>query len=505
LQRRALDRLEARGRDKPWLVVYDNVESPKDIEGLTPRSNTHVVLTTRWSDWYGHASELPVEVFTQDVAIAYLMALAPGSAERPAETRADAARLAEDVGYLPLALSVARAHAWGMGWNFGQYGRHLAEMIAREPSRAVDYPRSIAATFTLAIDKAKSTSPEAERLVAIAAFLAPDMIPLDIIPSAVLSELELGEAVAAARRGVAYHPGHARGWLARYQRAQAVQDVMRLRLGAGAEEWAALATQLVADTYPTSSPDDVRNWSDYHRLESHTAAVLGHAPDIGGAAQITSRLLNEYALYLLGRAEYATAEPLVRRALAIDEPRLGPDNPLVAAELIQLALLLKGTNRVGEAEPLMRRVLEIDERSLGPEHPDVALHLNNLAGLLRDANRLVEAEPFYRRALEIDERSLGPEHPDVALHLNNLAGLLRDANRLGEAEPLYRRALSILETSLGADYPDTRLVHGNYMELLSQLPNSATDRASAPAQAKPISAAKPQPDRRGIFSRLLRR
>jgi tetratricopeptide (TPR) repeat protein len=70
-----------------------------------------------------------------------------------------------------------------------------------------------------------------------------------------------------------------------------------------------------------------------------------------------------------------------------------------------------------EAEPLMRRALAIDEKSYGPGHPDVAIDLNNLAALLQTTNRLGEAEPLMRRALAIDKKSYGPEHPNVASEL----------------------------------------------------------------------------------------
>ena len=94
------------------------------------------------------------------------------------------------------------------------------------------------------------------------------------------------------------------------------------------------------------------------------------------------------------------------------------------SDLNNLAQLLQDTNRLEEAEPLMRRALAIDEKSYGPEHPNVAIRLNNLAQLLQATNRLEEAEPLMRRALAIDEKSYGPEHPDVARDLNNLAQLL---------------------------------------------------------------------------------
>jgi len=89
-----------------------------------------------------------------------------------------------------------------------------------------------------------------------------------------------------------------------------------------------------------------------------------------------------------------------------------------------------------EAEPLMQRALKIDEASLGKDHPDVARDLNNLALLYKATNLLKEAEPLMRRALKIDEASLGKDHPNVAIDLNNLAQLYEDTNRFEEAEPI---------------------------------------------------------------------
>ena len=86
----------------------------------------------------------------------------------------------------------------------------------------------------------------------------------------------------------------------------------------------------------------------------------------------------------------------------------GPEHPNVATDLNNLAAIAQATNRLAEAEPLMRRALAIDEKSYGPDHPDVATGLNNLAQLLQATNRLAEAEPLMRRALAIDEKSFGP-------------------------------------------------------------------------------------------------
>jgi tetratricopeptide (TPR) repeat protein len=183
----------------------------------------------------------------------------------------------------------------------------------------------------------------------------------------------------------------------------------------------------------------------------------------------TKEKLIEDVLVLPFPDRLAEAEPLMRRALAIDEKSFGTKHPKFAQDLNNLATLLQATNRLAEAEPLMRRALAIDEKSFGPEHPRVALDLNNLALLLKATDRLGEAEPLIRRALAIDEKSLGPEHPKVATDLNNLALLLKATNRLAEAEPLMRRHLVIFldfTRRTGHEHPHLQKAFGNYASLL---------------------------------------
>jgi tetratricopeptide (TPR) repeat protein len=95
------------------------------------------------------------------------------------------------------------------------------------------------------------------------------------------------------------------------------------------------------------------------------------------------------------------------------------------SRLNNLAQLLHATNRVAEAEPLIRRALAIDESSYGEDHPVVARDLNRLAELLQATSRLSEASSLYQRALQILAASLGDEHPSTRTVTTNLATLLR--------------------------------------------------------------------------------
>jgi len=368
-------------QSEPWLILYDNVPDPETIRRLTPSSGAHVLITTRWADWHGEADEVSVGVFTPEVAAAFLLERARGSAERPDKTRAEAKQLAEDLGYLPLALAIARAQAWRMNWTFGAYREDIGELLQRPPIKTVDYPRSVAAAFSLALDQVLKTAPEAEQLMAIAAFFAPDDIPLDLIADDVMPKIAKGDAVAALMEtslvtttvlsagtpGISVH--------------RLVQTAMRDRLGDGREEAYRLAKRLVVNSWPKGNDGgDPRYWPQIVRLLPHARAILSE-PDGPDGSDNPALLLSLLAHYLDARADYNEAEPLMRRALAIDEASFGKDHPKIAIRLNNLAELLRATNRLEEAEPMYRRAVDIFRTSLGEDHPNTVTASKNLAVL----------------------------------------------------------------------------------------------------------------------------
>jgi hypothetical protein len=219
----ALDAIAGAGGDKPWLIVYDNVEKPGAIARLMPKTSAHVLITSRWPRWQGHAQELPVDVFSENVAMDFLLA------ERPHETREAAGRLAHALGRLPLALSHARAYCAETNLRFDDYARRLSELIREAPEDA-EYPASVFATFSLAIAKAAEVCPEAEKLIEIAAFLAPERIPLSIITEDVMTERQREKAIAALYRvSLITHDTTETGVRA-FSQHRLVQEVMRGRL-----------------------------------------------------------------------------------------------------------------------------------------------------------------------------------------------------------------------------------------------------------------------------------
>ena len=94
-------------------------------------------------------------------------------------------------------------------------------------------------------------------------------------------------------------------------------------------------------------------------------------------------------------------------------------------QMQEIKLLLEDKDDFRSAEPLVRRALAIQEKALGPQHPETAVTLNNLASLLLAGGKITMAEATQRRALRILEHNLSPENPRIATARANLADILR--------------------------------------------------------------------------------
>ena len=113
--RATLNLIERASTAKPFLLVYDNVEKPGDIEKWTPRAGAHILITTRWSQWDDIAGKIDVGTLDREAAIDFLCE----RAHRPND-REEAALLADDLGCLPLALDHAGSYCRGGRRNLVQ-------------------------------------------------------------------------------------------------------------------------------------------------------------------------------------------------------------------------------------------------------------------------------------------------------------------------------------------------------------------------------------------------
>ena len=462
-----------------WLLILDNVDSEDAavaVDGLVARLyGGHVLLTGRLARWSAEIEAIELDVLSEAAAVRFLLARTQKNRRKTEANKADAATLAHELGCLPLALEQAGAYIAERRLTLAAYRNewhaHHDRVLTWFDPRVSHYPASVAVTWQTSFDRLAAP---ARRLLERLAWLAPDPIPESLLdvpvpdpaepdpdPHAALAQLATWSLVARAAKTPTFTVH------------RLVQDVTRRSLGADPTTVPLVEALCWVNAAFTGDSRDVRSWPILDPLESHARAVVTYADD-AGIAEPTVRLMNNLGQLLDAKARFAEAEPLMRRALDIDEKSFGPEHPNVASRLNNLAQLLQDTNRLAEAEPLMRRALDIDEKSLGHQHPNVAIRLNNLAQLLRDTNRLAESEPLMRRALDIDEKRFGQQHQNVSRDLNNLAQLLKATNRLAEAELLMRRSLDIEEKSFGHQHPNVA-IRLNNLALLLKVTNRFTE------------------------------
>jgi tetratricopeptide (TPR) repeat protein len=169
---------------------------------------------------------------------------------------------------------------------------------------------------------------------------------------------------------------------------------------------------------------------------------------------------------LMQRAQYAEAEPLYRKAMAICEQVLGEDHPDTARSYNNLAGNLNAQGKYAEAESLFLKVVVINEKVLGKVHPGMVRSYNNLGLYYFYRGRYAEAEPLLHKVLAIREKALGEGHLDTVGSIHNLAANLDAQGKYAEAELLHRKIVTIHEKVLSVNHADTA---GSYNELALNL------------------------------------
>ncbi len=453
-----------------WLLVFDNADDPDLLlPYLPPSRRGHVLVTSRASR--GHLvsrlrldAPLELEVLEPDAARDFLLKRTRRT-EANAKQRRETERLAEELGYLPLALEQAAAYLLETSVSFARYRKAFAKRRSQllKDGQPVDYHATVSTTWTISVQKVADENPASRDLLTFCAFLSPDAIPFELF---IDGSRELGEPLAKALDGATEDPALAaeliaplvRYSLLRHEVGSDTVGVHRLLQAVIIDamppeerrEWVERSARAVDAAFPWPK---FETWPKCRRLQPHALTALAHAKQQAIEGSEVAGLAASLASFARRRAAFREAETLYERSLEIYERVHGDEHSSVAAALNGLGILYVDQGRYEEAEPLYQRSLSIKEKALGEDHPEVAQTLNNLGLLYVDQGRYVEAEPLYQRSLAITEKAHGEDHPSVASTLNNLGVLYKNQGRYAEAEPLHQRDLAITEKALGEDHP----------------------------------------------------
>ncbi|NBE92237.1 hypothetical protein FE391_22770 [Nonomuraea sp. KC401] len=157
----------------PWLLVFDNAGHPDTLGAFLPHDGPgHVLITSHDPAWDEVAVPIEVGVFKREDSVELLTWRVPGiSAE-------EAARVAEELGDLPLGIVQAGSYMKSSGLTPDAYIARLREQPGRvlDELPPVDYGRGLASAWALGFETLGQTHPEALHLLQRCAFLRPESI-----------------------------------------------------------------------------------------------------------------------------------------------------------------------------------------------------------------------------------------------------------------------------------------------------------------------------------------
>lgn len=453
-----------------WLLILDNADDlPLAQEFLPITHNGCILFTTRSQAAGSIAASIEVEQLNLHEGTLLLLRWTkrlsidtPLEQAQPAD-RAAAELIVQEMAGLPLALVQAGAYIEETGCSLTDYlsfyVTHRKDLLARRSRFLLDYPDTVATTWSLSFQQIEQESSVAANVLRLCAFLAPDTIPEEL--------LALGTAELGVGLGIAV-PDHfklndALEILLRYSLVRRdgnthmlsihrlVQAVLKESMSQETQRiWAERTVLAVNTVFPEGNYGTGANQQSYLPHVRECATLIAqyqlHFPE-------AARLLYQAGAFLYFHGFYRQSQSFHQQALAIREEVFGHDHPIVAESFNALALLSRIQNDDEQAERFHLQALTIREKTLGTVHFDTSTSLNNLGVLYRNQGKFGQAEPFLQQALSIREQLLGSEHPDTLITFINLAQLYAEQHQYEQAERFLRQTLATCERVLEPEDP----------------------------------------------------
>jgi len=447
-----------------WLLIFDNADDPKQLEPYLPSGAGHVLITSRNQAWTHSAEPLEVDVFTRDESVAHLLRHVPEL------DLADAQRVADALGHLPLAVEQASAWLEQTGMTAQAYVTELSTQATRilalnQPS---DYPTPVVATWNLSLERLKGRSPAAVRLLQLLAFFSPGPIAMDLFYcdelNAVLlpfdetlsEQLMFHRVIREISRFALIKVDQASNSLQIHRLVQAVirsqmTDAERLEVQHEVHKI------LAANRPRQGETDDPSNWSTYEIIWPHLGPSQAQECD----DPRTRQLLLDWVRYQWKHGEYEACLNLAKRLQNLWTHRLGADHSQTLHLQFHIANVLRSQGSFVEARELDMYVLERQRDVLGPDHLLTLMTAGNLGADLRALGEFQAALVSDQQTYESFKEEFGEDYPRTLFAAHNLACSLRLVGNYAAARRLDQDTRDRRRVVLSPDHPYTLYTAAN--------------------------------------------
>ena len=425
-----------------WLLLFDNCETPEDLNGLLPNGEHGNIIYTSRNPALGHS--LPTEAVSKIDGMesrdaVTLLLKASRLNERDEGLRRLATPIVHELGFLALAIDIA-----GASIHMGESClEDYVDVFCSRREEMLKYPtykgasmhnQAVYTTWDIsyvAIERAaKGRDPQRSRdsatalqILMVFAFLHNEGIMEEMFKRAAESqepakwpstENNGDENVNLFNRTLQLESG-------------GIWNPFLFRKG--------ISTLL---SYSLIRKDELGKFFSIHVLVHSWARDRIPQPGRLSCLLATREFLASSTSWRYRTEDYAFRRRLLPHIRACEKYGGGKGFLLESHEQgSKFALVFSEAGQWKEAEELFAQVMETRKRALGEEHPDTLTSMANLASTYRNQGRWKEAEELQAKELKICSRVLGEEHPSTLTSMANLASMYRNQGRWKEAEELF--------------------------------------------------------------------
>jgi len=452
-----------------WLFIYDNVESIARDTSWWPKNNLQNILITTREKQFNIGESIDIAIFTEEEAISFLESRT-GIANQSDQTE-NAAKIANRLGYLPLALEQAAAYIVAGEITYAEYLLLLEKYKLKtldDAEGVMDYSKTLTETMNISIDKIDLEA--AQQLLYLCAYMAPENIYEKLFSEgAGLLPLPLKEALQDGLKSNKVWRQLTKYSLLKkqadgngYSMHRLLQEVVRDKIEHN-QQWMLHCLSLFYETYDFEY-GDIESHNRFLKQTPHVELCLNTIETKLADDEYQEKIAYLYNWSGFGFSNlgnYSQALELLQKALVIHKEVLGFDHPDTASSYNNIALVYSRQGEYGKSLELYDKAMKICEKVLGLDHPDTASSYNNIAGVYYCQGEYAKALELYEKALVIREKVLGVGHPDTAISYNNIATVYEKQGEYDKALELYDKVLKISEKVLGVGHPDTAISYNN--------------------------------------------
>ncbi|RYP53732.1 hypothetical protein DL768_001332 [Monosporascus sp. mg162] len=492
--------------DDEWLVIVDNADDFSwGIKEAMPKGGQGSIIITSQDNWShmlipGGCEHIEVGVMSPQEGTTLLLQRLDLDKEAVTETiRMRCAKVADELGYLPLAIDLAGAYIGNdsappeiaLRQYLEDYTTHRDELLKKDEFQGLmGTKKTVWTVWDTTLQRITKDTVQPRLLLRFLAqfkgtIIQDEMFGLAALGTPLLDDGLADEISIELRRFLPVNGGkwdsflyrQCRDLLVRYGLLQRVEgdwpgvtmhkkeehhpefrrhlvvhlpavDRVFSDMGGNTERY----RDFVGSTFGTVYYDEGR-WEEAEKLfvqvmeTCQTNLGVDHPDTLTSMANLASTLCKQ------GRWE--EAEKLEVQVIETSKTKLGADHPDTLTSMANLASTLCKQGRWEKAEKLKVQVMETRRTKLGADHPDTLTSMANLASTLWKQGRWEEAEKLFVQVMEIRRTKVGADHPDTLISINNLASTLCDQGRWEEAEKLEVQVIETCRTKLGADHPNT--------------------------------------------------